>query len=209
MTLRGVLRPLMPHFIKSAYQERLLAHLGPEPNALRCRDFIKAGDRVVDVGANIGAYTRVLSRWVGPDGFVHSYEPVPETFSYLHNNVKKFGLGNVVLHNVAVSSRSGQLKMCVPCGNYYQARLSPEGDIPVKSVCLDEEFSSGGGVSFIKCDAERHEREVIEGALELIQRDRPIWLIETWDEAVIQRMKELGYTATNLENDWLFTRDVV
>jgi len=63
--------------------------------------------------------------------------------------------------------------MCVPGKNFYQARLSAEGSIPVESVCLDEEFSSLAGVSFIKCDAEGHEREVIEGAVKLIQRDRP------------------------------------
>ena len=113
-------------------------------------------------------------------------------------------MGNVVLRNAAVSLRSGQLKMCVPGKNFYQARLSAEGSIPVESVCLDEEFSSLFGVSFIKCDAEGHEREVIEGAVKLIQRDRPVWLIETWDEDVFERMRELGYTATKLEQDWLF-----
>ena len=74
----------------------------------------------------------------------------------------------------------------------------------MKSVCLDEEFSSLTRVSFIKCDAEGHERAVIEGAVKLIQRDHPAWLIETWDEAVIRRMREVGYTATKLEHDWLF-----
>jgi hypothetical protein len=61
-------------------------------------------------------------------------------------------------------------------------------------------------VAFIKRDAEFHEREVIEGALALIERDHPAWLIETWDDAVIQRMRELGYKATQLDHDWLFTQ---
>jgi len=56
---------------------------------------------------------------------------------------------NVVVHNAAVSSRAGELKMRVPGGNFYRARLSLEGDIRVSSVCLDEEFSSLTGVSFI------------------------------------------------------------
>jgi FkbM family methyltransferase len=204
MTLRSFLRPVIPHFLKSAYQERVLANAKPETDALQCKSLVKPGDRVIDVGANIGAYTKLLSEWVGPEGFVHSYEPIPETYSYLDNNVRKFGMGNVIVHNAAVSSRSGELKMRVPGGNFYQARLSSEGDVPVKLVCLDDEFCSLAGVTFIKCDAERHEREVIEGAIKLIQRDRPAWLIETWNEAVVQRMKELGYRATKLEQDWLF-----
>jgi hypothetical protein len=48
---------------------------------------------------------------------------------------------------------------------------------------------------------------VIEGALELIRRDHPVWLIETWSQEVIQRMVELGYQATKLEHDWLFHRE--
>jgi FkbM family methyltransferase len=207
MTLRRFLRPVVPHFLKNAYQKRVLANLKSEPDALRCRCLIKTGDRVVDVGANIGAYTKLLSEWVGPEGFVHSYEPIPETCSYLQNNVRKFGMGNVVVHNAAVSSRPGEVKMCVPSSNFYQARISSGGDIPVKSVCLDEEFSSLTCVSFIKCDAEGHERAVIEGAVKLIHRDHPAWLIETWDEAIIQRMRELGYKATKLEHDWLFVMD--
>jgi FkbM family methyltransferase len=160
---------------------------------------------VVDVGANIGANTKLLSEWVGIEGFVHSYEPILETCSYLNNHVRKFGMCNVVVHNAAVSSRAGELKMRVPGGNFYRARVSLEGDIRVSSVCLDKEFSSLTGVSFIKCDVEGHEREVIEGAVKLIQRDRPTWLIETWDEAVVRRMRELGYRATKLEHDWLFS----
>jgi hypothetical protein len=91
--------------------------------------------------------------------------------------------------------------MRVPGGNFYRARLV-EGDIRVSSVCLDEEFSSLTVVSFIKCDVEG---EVIEGAVKLIQRDRPAWLMDTWDEAVVRRMRKLGYRATKLEHDWLFS----
>jgi FkbM family methyltransferase len=205
MTLRGFLRPVIPHFLKCAYQKRLLANVKPETDALRCHGLVKPGDRVIDVGANIGAYTKLLSEWVGPEGSVHSYEPIPETCSYLDNNVRKFHMENVIVHNVAVSSHSGELKMRVPSGNFYQAELSSEGDISVRLVALDEEFSAPTPVAFIKCDVEGHEREVIEGAIKLIQRDHPAWLIETWDQGVVQRMKELGYKATKLEHDWLFT----
>ena len=125
MTLRRFLRPIVPHFLKNAYQKRVLVNLKSEPDALRCRYLINRGDRVVDVGANIGAYTKLLSEWVGPEGLVLLLsEPIPETCSYLQNNVRKFGMGNVVVHNAAVSSRPGELKMCVPSSNFYQARIS-------------------------------------------------------------------------------------
>ena len=204
MKLRTAIRPILPHFLRCLYYQRSLSRLSTEPDALRCRSLVKLGDCVIDVGANIGAYTRIFSEWVGPEGSVHSYEPLPETFSYLCNNVTKFGLANVAVHNAAVSSRPGEGKMHVPDRNFYQARLSSDGDVPARLVRLDDEFSELIRVAFIKCDAEFHEREVIEGALALIERDP--WLIETWDDAVIQRMRELGYKATQLDHDWLFTQ---
>lgn len=205
MRLRTVLRPLVPHFLKCIYQERAVARLAPEPDALACRPFVKPGDCVIDVGANIGAYTNLLSHWVGRDGCVHAYEPIPETFSYLRNNVRKLGMSNVIIHNAAVSSRHGISKMRVPSGNFYRANISPDGDQSVELVRLDDEFARiEGRVAFIKCDAEFHEPEVIEGAIELIRRDRPVWLIETWSHDVIKRMVEFGYHATKLEHDWLF-----
>jgi FkbM family methyltransferase len=205
MKFRTAIRPLVPHFLRCVYYQRLLSRLSAEPDALRCRSFVKLGDCVIDVGANIGTYTRILSQWVGPEGSVHSYEPVPETFSYLCNNVTKFGMANVIVHNAAASSQHGVGKMHVPNSNIYRARLSSDGDFPARLVRLDDEFSQLIRVAFIKCDAERHEKEVIEGALALIERDHPAWLIETWDDAVIERMKELGYEATKLDHDWLFT----
>ncbi len=204
MRLRTALRPLVPHFLKCIYYQRLLSRLAPEPDALRCRSFVREGDRVIDVGANIGAYTKLLSQWVGPGGSVHSYEPVPETFSYLRHNVRKLQLSNVTVHNAGASSSVSKASMIVPEGNFYRAAISQGGDRQIQLVRLDDEFALVGRVSFIKCDAEGHEREVVKGALKLIQRDHPIWLMETSNEGIVQRMVSLGYTATHLEHDWLF-----
>ncbi len=137
-------------------------------------------------------------------GSVHSYEPIPETFSYLRNNVHKFGMGNVTIHNEAVSSHRGKAKMRVPNSNFYRAEISPDGNLAVELVRLDDEFALSCRVAFIKCDAEYHEPEVIEGAIKLIERDYPAWLMETSSDAVVRRMAELGYKATKLEHNWLF-----
>jgi FkbM family methyltransferase len=201
---RTVIRPLVPHFAKCVYQKRLLRKLVPEPDALTCRQFLQPGSTVIDIGANIGAYTKLFSDWVGPEGSVHSYEPIPETFSYLENNVKKLGMTNVTVHNVAVSSQPGTMKMKIPDRKFYQARISPDGDQEVALVRLDDEFPQTRGIAFIKCDVEYHEAFVIEGALKIIQRDHPVWLMETSDDSVIERMKSLGYKATHLSADWLF-----
>src|ERR1700744_1427705 len=48
--------------------------------------FIKAGDHVIDVGANIGCFTLALADLVGPSGNVYAVEPQPETFDLLKRN---------------------------------------------------------------------------------------------------------------------------
>jgi hypothetical protein len=48
---------------------------------------------------------------------------------------------------------------------------------------------------------------VIEGATRLIERDHPVWLMETKSIAIVQRMTELGYVGMRLEHDWLFRQE--
>ena len=62
------------------------------------RRTLSPGDVAVDVGANIGIYTQLLSRWVGPTGLVHSFEPSPENFGRLQSATRK--LANVRLSQV-------------------------------------------------------------------------------------------------------------
>ena len=38
-------------------------------------DLVRAGDRVVDVGAHVGYFTVLFSRLCGREGFVHAFEP--------------------------------------------------------------------------------------------------------------------------------------
>lgn len=66
------------------------------------RATLRSGDVVVDVGANIGYYTTLAARLVGPSGRVIAIEPFPETFQALKENVERNGLTNVYLVNAAV-----------------------------------------------------------------------------------------------------------
>jgi 23S rRNA U2552 (ribose-2'-O)-methylase RlmE/FtsJ len=61
-----------------------------EPEYKNLHAFIAPGDWVIDVGANIGHYTKRLSELVGAGGRVIAVEPVPETFALLSSNVQHF-----------------------------------------------------------------------------------------------------------------------
>ena len=198
---RRIVRSILPPVLRRQYYLRLLSRAQPEADALSCRQYIKPGDCVLDIGANIGVYSKLLSAWVGDSGLVHAFEPVAETFSYLSQNVRKLGLNNVVCHNAAVSSASGLGKMIVRNGNFYRAQLSDTGQ-EVGLVSLDDLFA--GDVSFIKCDVEGHEVRVIEGATKLIERCHPVWLMEVSRPRTVELMRDRGYRGIHLLRDWVF-----
>jgi FkbM family methyltransferase len=160
-----------------------------EPETPFVRALVGEGDRVLDVGANVGWYTHLLSARVGTTGHVLSVEPVPETHRLLVALVERRGLQNVTLFQNAVSDRRGTVVMEVPLyegggENYYQAHIVSGSahrnglrHCEVERTTIDD-LSAGLGFQFIKGDVEGHELHVVRGALDTIRRSRPSWLLE-------------------------------
>jgi len=164
---------------------------------------ITAGDWVVDVGANVGHYTKRFSDLVGPEGRVIAVEPVPETFELLSANVLLFQHSNVTLLNVAASDQPGVAGMQIPrfetgLNNYYQANLSKgTADIYVLTVRLDA-LACPHPIKLIKIDAEGHDPAVLRGAEALLARDHPILIVETGSSDVAEHLRRFGYTSERL-----------
>src|SRR6266540_3023338 len=51
--------------------------------------FVRSGETVLDVGANVGAHTVFFSHLVGPRGRVYSFEPVPANVTAMRALVAK------------------------------------------------------------------------------------------------------------------------
>jgi fibrillarin-like rRNA methylase len=65
------------------------------------KKLIKPGDHVLDIGANIGFYAKILSGFVGEKGKVYCFEPDSTNYKYLVRNTN--GHNNIKLFNLAVS----------------------------------------------------------------------------------------------------------
>jgi FkbM family methyltransferase len=74
---------------------------------------LNPGDTVVDIGANIGSFTVLAAKVVGPGGRVISFEPVSATFARLEENVALNGYSNVECRQAAVDGREGTLPIHV------------------------------------------------------------------------------------------------
>jgi FkbM family methyltransferase len=171
--------------------------------------WVQAGDWVLDIGANVGHYTARLSSLVGPEGRIIAYEPVPASFEILVANLARLPLQNVSLLNIAASSEVAERAMVIPklasgLDNYYEAALDSDSDSDgatskVQVLCLTiDTFRFPARIAFVKIDAERHERPVLEGMRSLLQHDRPVLMVEDNTPDVKPFLEQLGYRATGL-----------
>ncbi len=70
---------------------------------------LRPGDTVVDIGANIGAFTVLAASAVGSGGRVIAFEPVEGTFRRLGENIALNNLGNVECRRAAIDAQEGTL----------------------------------------------------------------------------------------------------
>ncbi|PWC57551.1 methyltransferase [Azospirillum sp. TSH7] len=167
------------------------------------RQCVRAGDRVIDVGANIGAHTVALARLVGPTGRVLALEPIDANHRLLCGNLALNGLDWADGMLAAAGAADGVLHLAGVAmdaeGNYGALSLDAlAGDRPVPVHRLDGLAPDGAGrIRLIKIDVEGMEAEVLEGARGLIARDRPVLYVENdrpdKSAALIRLLGELGY----------------
>jgi len=144
---------------------------------LQLPSFIKTGSLAIDVGANVGVYTKILSNAVGPTGNVRAIEPDPINIKILASKFKN-SESNVLIVKAAASDKNEKLFLTQnnfnPAGSY----ISNNG-LPIRGVTVDElALNIKIPVSLIKIDVEGTEGNVIYGAKKVIKKYRPVIITE-------------------------------
>ena len=88
------------------------------------RQFLRPGQTVLDIGANVGYTTRFLARAVGPTGRVYAFEPNPLIFPLLKENLTRFE--QVKTHNLGLASSAGEFPLFLAGNNHSVACFSEE-----------------------------------------------------------------------------------
>ena len=174
--------------------------------------FLRPGDRVLDVGANIGTHSIAYGLWVGESGEVISCEPHPYMFELLSRNTRENSPSQVKLLNTAVGASSGTLWMDLPAqeatlnfGSLQASEGLPvqepqkmwvqKARVQVARDCLDN--LDQGPVRLLKIDVEGSEIQVLQGASQLLTNHRPIVMAESNTTAyswpVIQSLQSHDY----------------
>lgn len=175
---------------------------------------LEPGMTVFDIGANCGQYTLLASHAIGPAGRVHSFEPLPETFAILSENVRLNHLENVILNQVALWKEKSHLtlgrdpKELLNSGLWSAGYASVDpSPVVVPALRLDDYVREHAidRLDIIKIDIEGSEPFVLEGARETIERFKPWFLMElnrralglmNWTpQKLFLELKQYGYRA--------------
>ena len=142
------------------------------------RRYLRAGEIVIDVGANVGHISLLLSDIVGPSG-IFAFEPTPISFARLRENWELNGWPIENLKQMAVGARSG--RVFIPnvdrplTTNTILDTPAKAGSVEIPLVRLDDFRDSWHGqpIGLLKVDVEGYEQQVFRGARELLRIDRP------------------------------------
>ena len=141
---------------------------------------LKPGDCAIDVGANIGTLTLLMSRLVTSTGIVHAFEPNPNLYDDLTAALSRSKAGNTSVHQLALASTEGKASLYVPSSNWGAGALSKRDNCEqtifsvqtarLDDICLEQD------IALIKVDAEDAEYEVLKGGERILKRTRAIIL---------------------------------
>jgi len=153
------------------------------------KQIIKPGMTILDIGANIGFYTKFFADLVGESGKVYAFEPEELNFKRLKRIISKYK--NVVIEKAAVGNESGNIKL------YHSRDLNVDHqtyDIgenrevsEIRSVALDDYFAKDEIIDFIKIDIQGYDYFAISGMKKTIARSEKLTMLgEFWPFGLIK-----------------------
>lgn len=150
---------------------------------------VRRGDVFCDIGANVGFFSVLAGRLVGPSGMVYAFEPVPENASMVEKNARLNDLKNIEVLRVAVTRRSGKSELLL--ARYAGGAALPSAGVPpdlagsivVDTYSLDDLLRIRWirPPNIVKIDVEGAEIDVLHGMPEVLQEWNPKVIIEVDD----------------------------
>jgi len=135
---------------------------------------------VLELGANKGVTAVALAKSVGPQGQVHAFEPVPEYYAALIENLRLNEVDNVTAHQLAVTDKESQ-------ASYYKhgegsgiVHADDAEKIIVGTTSLDNFIAEQAleRIDLINMDCEGAELLVLRGGKKTLQQNAPHILCE-------------------------------
>jgi FkbM family methyltransferase len=140
---------------------------------------VRPGSVAVDLGANIGFYSQLLAKLVGPQGEVHAFEPDKQNFSYLRMMAQKYP--QIKKNNCAVGKNSGKINLFLADSLNVDHLTYDNGEKRqkklIKVVALDDYFKQKQTIDVLKVDIQGFDYFAILGAQKIIKRSPNILIL--------------------------------
>jgi FkbM family methyltransferase len=170
------------------------------------KKFIKKGDLVIDIGANIGDTTVPMALAAGASGITLGFDPNPYVFKVLEKNasLNKEKQNIIPLLN-AISVKDEEFYYISSEASFSNGAISATKESrhgkfvypqKIKGINLLQFLEKNykeklNDFSFIKIDTEGYDKEIIKSIYDLIQKYKPTLVAESFGDSSPEEKKEL------------------
>lgn len=181
---------------------------------------LRSGDTAIDLGANMGWYTHIMSDAVGPNGRVIALEPNRENFGILTANRELNSWHNTTILNMAAGDRRDIVWLHEPKGinrgdsRIYDAGESHDASYEIPLISLDllvrDLALDPAKIRFIKIDCQGAEPLILRGMVDClaVMHTGSCLLMEIWPESWAQQQNiDVDHVFDNLRDSWHITGD--
>lgn len=189
-----------------------------EPETIKhFKDSLKEGATAVDIGTNIGYYTIIAGKKIGPRGKVFAYEPNRDSFNLLKQNIEINNFCNVTPVNIALSDSLGKRVLYFgdnKCTHSFADNRKTGKNEIVATDTLDNSLKKYGSpkIDVLKMDIEGAEILALEGMAETIKRSPGLAIFtELYPKAIrrlgrspvefLEKMRDFGFSISVIDED--------
>lgn len=158
-------------------------------------EYLKKGDVLIDIGANIGTITITSATHIGNHGTVYSIEAHPKIFQYLKGNVKHNNLTNVHLFNCAVGNKTGNVFFSNLSSDGQNKIIDNDHGTKVSLIKVDDLNIDESKINLLKIDVEGYEKFAFLGSNDVLKKTSCILF-----EAVPKHYENYDYSFTDIYN---------
>jgi len=141
---------------------------------------------IIDIGANIGYYSLVAAT-ANINSEIYAFEPVDRIVNRFNKQIEINNFKNIKVEKLVVGDTNDKVSFYIPKGNSMALASSTKKgwvketeEVIIKSITLDN-YSKEKKISkidLIKMDCEFHELEVLRGMKTILEKDKPLILME-------------------------------